>query len=571
MIGCELAAERTVLVPVVPVIDALNVARTLGRRIVLVSDYYMTSKELARLIELFKIQEPHDSLFVSSDCMASKRSGRLYDVVCKNLGISPAALLFIGDNHYSDCVQARRHGIHAVQVRDPARMTFYRSKAARVTGRQPGQMSFRRVLETSTLSQDRNLRALVPCLFLFIEKIFATATRNGIRDLFFVAREGQALREVFDIYQESLEGAESARIRTHYLLVSRRSCYVASLRPLDEETFEGLFRLYRDLSVGDFLRSLGFDEVGPLADEIGTNPDVTIKNFRASIPFSRLCNSDTFRYLYDRHRLEQQSLLRAYVRQFGVPFDRQPLALVDVGWRGSIQDFLRAALPDDIHIHGFYLGLLGCGQPVDSKSGLVFANVPAASRYFRTYSENRTLFELLLCADHGSARKYQAGDDGKVEALLDDDEQELEHILTQWLPLRADLIQAFGEFCRERNHFCLSSDELERFAARTHSKLVFKPWQSQAQWLTRAQHRENFGIFATSRYVTQSSLTLRDRCEFGLRMARSPRATLGASFWPAFTLQHHGGRLVARSYALYRRLQDRLASRSRGEGGRNIG
>ena len=71
--------------------------------------------------------------------------------------------------------------------------------------------------------------------------------------------------------------------------------------------------------------------------------------------------------------------------------------------------------------------------------------------------------------------------------------------------------------------------------------------------------------------LPQGDPTLRGRLEFGLRMVKSPAATLGASFWPAFTLQHHAGSLAARLYALCRRLQDGLAKRSSVEGERNIG
>jgi FMN phosphatase YigB (HAD superfamily) len=573
MIDCELAVERSVLRPVTPVIEALNLARAMGKRVVFLSDYYMTSQQVTLLLDPFKIIEPNDSLFVSSDHMASKRSGSLYEIVCGKLGIQPSALLMIGDNPYSDYAQARRIGAEAIQVRDPARVAFYGSHAANVTHGRPRSEAFQNVLAKSTLSENRNFRALIPCLFLFAEKLYAAARRDGIDDLFFMAREGQALREMFDIYQDSLGFTGLQRIRTHYLLVSRRACYGASLRPLEHETFEGIFRIYRRLSLRGFLRSLGFEprDVERLAAEVGTDADEMIDNFPDSRPFDRLRRSDLFRRIYEPHRLTQRGLLRTYINQFGAELDRQPLALVDVGWKGSIQDYLQAALPDDIRVKGYYLGLIGIGQPVENKSGLLFTNVPTASRYYRTYTENRTVFELLLCADHGSAEKYQAREDGTIGVVIDANDDELNYISSEFLPPRNDLIQAFREFCRIRNLFCVSPDDMERFAARTHASLVFRPWQANARSLVRAQHRENFGIFAISRYSTGARLTLRNRCEFWLRLARKPRATLNASFWPAFTLQQHMGKLVTRLYAIGRRFQDRRAAQASSRAKRKIG
>jgi hypothetical protein len=274
-------------------------------------------------------------------------------------------------------------------------------------------------------------------------------------------------------------------------------------------------------------------------------------------------NSDSFRALYDEHRLIQRDRLQAYVKQLGIAFDEHPLVLVDIGWKGSMQDYLRAALPDNIRIQGYYFGLIGVGQPTEGKSGLMFTNIPYPSRYYRTYSENRTLFEVLLCADHGGALRYEVCEDGTIGVLLDNDANELDYIRRELFPLRDDVLAAFREFCHVRNRFCIASEEMERFAARAHAGLVFRPWRANAQSLVQAQHRENFGVFATSRYTADTQLALRDKWRFCLRLARNPRATLNGSFWPAFTLHQHTCGPLAMAYATLRRLQDRRTRQER--------
>ena len=111
MLDCELAVERSVLQPIGPTIDALNLARSLRKKIVFVSDFYLNKESVVRLLEPFVSLAACEALFVSSDHMASKRSGRLYQVVCAELDISPSNLMMIGDNPHSDYAQARAMGL----------------------------------------------------------------------------------------------------------------------------------------------------------------------------------------------------------------------------------------------------------------------------------------------------------------------------------------------------------------------------------------------------------------------------------------------------------------------------
>jgi predicted HAD superfamily hydrolase len=569
MLDCELAVERSVLRPIPRTIEALDLARRRGKTIIFISDFYLSEPSVARLLEPFVSFASSDALFVSCDRAASKRSGRLFPTVCAALDVSPSDLLMVGDNFHSDYTQARANGIDAVLVDDPGRTAYYKSAAANPADRREARAHLSDVLSESTLPESRNLRAVVPSLYLFIEKLYAHARRSGFHDLCFLAREGEPLRRMFDIYQSALGCPDTERVRTHYLLVSRRSCYAPSLRSLDIETFEGLFRYYVRMSARDFLQSLGLseDHIRLLSTEIDTDFDETIEDFPASKILTDLRKCALFRTIYDEHRGTQRANLRTYLGSFGIPLDKHPLVLVDVGWKGSIQDYLRAALPNEIRIEGCYFGLLNVGQPLADKSGLVFTNVPRVSQFYRTYSENRTLFELLLCADHGSALRYERREDDRIGVVLDEDADELDYIRDELISMRDDVIAAFRAFCEARNRFCLAEAEITTFAAQVHARLVFRPWRSNARMLAAARHRENFGTYVTSRYSACTQFGLRDKWRFWRRLMRNPRATLLPSFWPSLTLFQHTNRLVTRLYAACRRSQDyrvgRMMARNR--------
>ena len=97
---------------------------------------------------------------------------------------------------------------------------------------------------------------LATTLFYFIQKLHDALVEQGVEQVYFLSREGQPLKRMFDMYRERAGG----RITSHYLEVSRRSTLLPSLGPLAEENFETLFRQYRRISLLEFLSSLGLEQ-----------------------------------------------------------------------------------------------------------------------------------------------------------------------------------------------------------------------------------------------------------------------------------------------------------------------
>lgn len=560
----ELAVERQVLRPKKEVIAALEDARRNGKRVVFISDFYLSSVDLSGLLASAGItRELYDALFVSCDQMASKRSGRLFDRVLDLLGVGAAEVTMFGDNPHSDVAMARSKGIAAVQIRDDEQVSFYETAAADVTA---ADRLFSKVYSI-TEAQDApasHLRHAVPALMLFTERLYSSARQRGLKHLFFLAREGQLLKEMFDIYQDAMAIDDIDRIETHYILASRRACYVASLGPLPSENFHGLFAQYRRISLHDFCRSLGFAtaEINYIASKLQIDPHHIEPDFASSTIFKRLIADQTFSERYESIRKEQRENLREYIFGFGVDLNSNTLALVDCGWKGSIQDFIRRALPDDVSIEGFYIGLLSAGQDLHCKTGLLFSNKKGITDYFFAYAENKSLFEVLLCADHGSALSYRKGDDGRVVVELDNDPVEDRFVADKARPIALDALAAFRELAAARSMTAVPNRTWERLVVKTHSALVYRPWRGHAAWLLEARHRESFGVFHLSE-INKTPTTLLGRLRFLSRLAREPRKLLNESFWPAATLYAHGGRPIVVLYALARQMRARMSSKGR--------
>ncbi|RMF05338.1 MAG: hypothetical protein D6773_05340 [Alphaproteobacteria bacterium] len=558
MLAIEVTVEHDVLTPIAAMRRALAAARDAGKRIVLLSDFYLSRPALEALLAPLGLLDGIESLQVSCDHMASKRSGRLYDLVLEELGLAPCDMLMIGDNPFADGQTARERGIETLLLDCTDQRNFYRSPAASVTSARHWESAVGLALSSSPLGPERNFRPLAPVLLLFIERLHRELCAGGHTHVAFLACEGQPLRYMFELYQDELGLKGDDRITSHYLIASRRSTYIASLAPLDEEDFADLLLLYRCISVHDFLQSLGFhaEVAGEIAREAGLALDKVMDIAAPGGAIERLRGSPAFRKAYEQRRIDQRTLLRDYVNGLGIPLKTHPLVLVDVGWKGSIQDFLSRALSPPLGTMGCYLGLMSIGQSLKGKKGLVFDNTGANSHFLPLYNENRSLFEIVLSADHASALAYGPSADGAARPLLDEDRPEQEWIRKQVLPIRDDVLEVFAELLALRRRHVVRERHWERLSARAFARLVHAPWRPPGRWLAQACHGENFGVFRTTRFRESATLpTLDERLRFLTALATRPRRTIGRLLWPAEVIHRHLGRLPAFAYGVYRRIQ----------------
>lgn len=113
MTNAELAAEAQAQRLRRPIVEAL--ARD-GRPVVLVSDFHLPRATFEEMLHAHGIIEMFDDVVVSCDRRRSKASGRLYDVVVDELGLTPGQVTMIGDNPISDVARPRERGIDALHV-----------------------------------------------------------------------------------------------------------------------------------------------------------------------------------------------------------------------------------------------------------------------------------------------------------------------------------------------------------------------------------------------------------------------------------------------------------------------
>lgn len=400
-------------------------------------------------------------------------------------------------------------------------------------------------------------------LSLFIYRLYHAAQTDGVRDLFFFAREGQQLKKMFDYYQ-SLHG-NSEVIQTHYLKVSRRSTFLLSLGALELEDFSVLFRQYRRISLLDFLKSLDLDEYTrslTSALEISEN-ELTL--IREDLPtdslFQKLIQLELFRQIYEEQRAARSNTFEIYMKTL-LKSDVLPdeLYVVDVGWKGSIQDNLykwfRKAQGETARLKGYYLGLIAKGaiSSQNLKSGLLFSNINRFTRGFYTFNENRALFEIILHADHGSARRYIL-DEQNYPLVIEDDFNESPMIIKNVRAVSESIIQFFYEITAMVTCAVFSEQDLLRMSIKFHRRMVFAPTDKEIEWIHSVSHVENFGVFEESWFQSsRNSPDLLKKLLFTWNLVRHRRSSeLG--FWPWLTIKNSALPGVSGLYSFFRRGQ----------------
>lgn len=403
-------------------------------------------------------------------------------------------------------------------------------------------------------------------LYLFVDRLYKILIQRKAEDVFFFAREGQLLKEMFDFYQSTL--VDQKKIKSHYLKVSRRSTFLLSLGPLHQEGFDVLFRQYRRISILDFLKSLDLvDSAELFAREMGLGVDA-LAEVSSDLPtdkrFLKMLQLPAFQDAYESQRLERSFAFSEYVKSLlGAAELPTDLHVVDVGWKGSIQDnvyhWFSKEKGSGAKVHGYYVGLIapGASTPENTKAGLLFSSTEGRTPGFHVFNENRSLYEVILHADHGSARRYVFSKSTGA-SVIEDEVTDAAMIAEFIRPVSRDLMVKFKKLAVTMSAAKLSDGELLKLAMSRHGRMVFNPTKKEIEWIFSVSHVENFGVFEESSFGgEEKSVPFLKKIKFtwNLVLLRRP-SQLG--FWPWLTIRRNAVPGMASVYEFVRIRQSRV-------------
>ncbi|MBZ1353215.1 HAD-IA family hydrolase [Streptococcus nidrosiense] len=437
--------------------EVLKRLKSDSKQIILVSDFYTDKELIETVLKKFEILDYFSSIYISSEKACRKSTGNLYKLILKELGLKPIEITMIGDNYKSDYEVPRSLGLNAIYRQ-------YIDKNTTVAEKELVRL-YNQILFSNSKKAPFNI--FLADIVFFISKLHKKMIQDDVQIALFCSREGQLLKRLFDIYQDTFF-EKNQKICTEYFYVSRRSTLYSSFTSLEDEEFEMIFRQYKKITLQNFLLNLNFsdNEIILICQDLKEKPTyvLTVDDHL----LEKLKKHPQFITKFNKEKKDSQ-LLRDYIER--LTKNQNEVYLVDVGWKGTIQDSIKKALPDK-RIVGYYLGLMLNVYSVENKTdktGLLFSDYPNKSEFYDIVSRNFEFYEDIFVADHGPVLKYKK--DSEIIPILEDDKKHVS-IYQAVKDYQEELVFGFSEI-------------LEAY-----KKMKFLPFEQKNLWLMMSLKKE---------------------------------------------------------------------------------
>lgn len=408
LINEEKKAESLICTRNNKIFDVYKLCKEKNKKIIIITDMYLDEEFIGVLLKQ-NGYDKYEKLYVSNKFGKSKSKCSLYSEVIKDLDTKPGNILHIGDNLKSDFLNARLMGLNSFRViNDFNGFSQIGSENENVNSFGYGAIS--KFIE-SELTDDYSeielfgYSVLGTLLYGFSKWLNKKIDKDYKRKVFFLAREGLLLKKAYEILYPNSE--------VSYLYVSRRSLCIASLA--DVKNYDDVVRglsLRTGENIHGFLSSLDmFDEyfINLIKEN---NLDLNARADKKE--FIDLINSH-IEVIKDK-ATETGRLVKKYLKEKGF---YGKVAIVDIGWNGTMQDALARLYKDesDIDIVGYYLGVRKNCKSSHLKKGFIYNGNENFSMEQACRGMNG-LLELTFCANHGTTLRYE-DINGEVMPVLD--------------------------------------------------------------------------------------------------------------------------------------------------------
>lgn len=433
----ELFMENSMLVPRKELVTWLKELADSGKRVFIISDMYLPASHLRKLVAHAGLLDFVEEVIGSADTFLAKASGKAYQLVAEKYGIDFKDWLHIGDNGYSDGLRAVETGIEALIISDP-KEAQRKSIFKRIYNYSDGKPFWRgRVLqqlmaphEGENIEQSplyiEGYNFIGPMVGLFVQRIAELCLEKNITKIFFLSREGWTFKRYWEQAMPALY-PEGGLPEIEYLYVSRMALAGASC------AFSGLTKTKADIAFlpsgnRDFrdvcrIFSLDSKKFHSCLESFGLSEDTCLSHIHDGYDpenrrkFEAMLDDPGFQAEVKAQTGDANRAMLRYFEDVGL-FEHKDVAIVDIGWLGSIQRFLFEAIAhreDKPKCHGYLFGATR-GIPYDTSEknsieGIIYDRDKfdlAGSTLFYA----RDIFEEACRAPYPTLNGYKLTDDG---------------------------------------------------------------------------------------------------------------------------------------------------------------
>lgn len=485
-----------------------------------VSDFYISKDQL---IDILKNKGFNIKLgYVSCDEKMNKRNPKFFSKISKAFNVEYAKQIHIGDNEYSDYFMPHSLGIDAkifVNEDEEKKRKIKNERFLKRTWDFSTYISeLIELLQNVAPNQEYkdqhlelyNLGRKYSTLFLnFLIFICENLIKEKIEKVYFFTREGEFFYKIYNLIVEN-NPFDIDLPEAEILEVSRIATFSPSLRNIDTFELMRIWNTYSTQSIKGLFSSLDIQvskyEKYLLKYKLELNEDIKhpwldqrVNNLFLDVNFIKNLREDVN---------EKKELILKYFEQKGLSADCQKVAVVDMGWRGTIQDNLCYLFPET-KFFGFYFGLNNflniqpknsiklCFGPNENEK---ISEVEAEeSKKDKEDKEEVNLIkfvsplEMLCNSLNGSTIGYE-NRNGKVFAKKEINSSENSVFFKYTKYFQEGVCSFTKDFCEFLKNYAVSSSELRPYSIKILEILVNNPSKIIAEAYFNLNHNETFGV-----------------------------------------------------------------------------
>lgn len=511
----ELTLERQALQPKANARLFLEWAKGEGLRVLAISDMYLGQRHLRRLLDELGYAGLIDRIYVSSEHRVGKYSTRLFQHVLAHEGLSPGAVLHVGDNFQADAVAPARLGMTGVFLDERhervrrRRQTLSARMAAR-GGIWPGRMVAEVVAERLRADPrarrddayfQYGLEVLGPIFSTFMIGLLERIGADRPERLMFLARDGYLFMRMYEWAVRHLPGDWPKAV---YTCVSRAVAAQAAVADgLDHA--KAVVGLYNPKQRGlwSILKTYGLDPdvFAGLAAGHGFDPiDEPLTNW-ADPRLAAFLQDPRVQALVMPAGERARLLLHTYFDQQGF-FASARVGLVDIGWNATIQRFLEngfAASGPYPWVDGYYFAYVHAIHQDDLARGAIHGLMFDRRRgnpHERAPLDFEELFEQAARAPHGTTLGYTE-EDGAVQPVFKGDDAPDRQAEVRCNSLIASLqegvLLCWEHMLAAQSLTGYGFESLKPHALALTERAVIYPAPDEVRLVTALAHTEDFG------------------------------------------------------------------------------
>lgn len=406
-----------------------------------ISDFYTDSEFIKKLFLYHGIDI--NSGVTSAEYDASKNTGMLY----KKLSfIRNKRWIHTGDNKLADVKMAKLEGASVRYIKNDKIKKYRRN----------GKNDFKRLAE-------------IMLSFSFF--ILMTANKEKCKKIYFFTREGVFFKRVFDLF---LEYAPNIFNTLHYEVLPTSRVASLALRLDESDDFFGF---------KDALTQYGYEISTFLSFFNLQDKHYELENKYLDIRDVFLNRDDPEVLDLIRSIADKKKRAESFLDNIG--FNIEPAIVVDIGWRGSIQDNLMS-VGNRVIKHGCYLGLFNFyeGQSDRYKSSLIFNNNINPSRWSK---KGVAFMETIFNAVDGSVVDYKGHEPIRKSNNIED------YSAKRLMVMQSSILSEFRKLLLELKQGRLNVENIDQVAVDSYKKIVTNPSKEIADFYLESIQNETFG------------------------------------------------------------------------------